>query len=65
MSPPTKERKKSFSSFNFKEACKYLQITYLQITELSRWTIESIPVPISGFFQQRLERLQVSDLEIF
>ncbi|MEL6352359.1 MAG: hypothetical protein AAFR58_11370 [Cyanobacteria bacterium J06627_28] len=60
MSPATKERKKSFSSFNFKEACKYLQIT-----ELSRWTIESAPVPISDFFQQRLERLQIFDLEDF
>ncbi len=60
MSPLTKERKKSFSSFTFKEACKYLGIT-----ELKRWTIEAKPVPISDFFQQRLERLQVFDLEDF
>ncbi len=60
MTPITKERKKSFSSFTFKEACKYLGIT-----ELKRWTIEAKPVPISDFFQQRLERLQVFDLEDF
>ena len=35
------------------------------ITELKRWTIETKPVPISDFFQQRLERLQVFDLEDF
>ncbi len=56
----TKERKKSFSSFTFKEACKYLGIT-----QLHRWTIEAAPVPISDFFQQRLDRLQVFDLEDF
>jgi hypothetical protein len=60
MSLVTKERKKSFSSFTYKEACKYLGIT-----ELKRWTIEAEPVPISDFFRQRLERLQRFDLEDF
>lgn len=56
----TKERKKSFSSFTYKEACKYLGIT-----ELKRWTIEAAPIPISDFFQERLDRLQKFDLEDF
>ncbi|MGD1952925.1 MAG: hypothetical protein ACFB14_25260 [Leptolyngbyaceae cyanobacterium] len=33
------------------------------VTELKRWTIEAEPVPVSDFFQQRLERLQRFDLE--
>lgn len=56
----TKERKKSFSSFTYKEACKYLNIT-----ELNRWTIEADPIPISDFFRQRLDRLKKFDLEDF
>ncbi|MEM8503712.1 MAG: hypothetical protein AAF716_11240 [Cyanobacteria bacterium P01_D01_bin.1] len=60
MSLTTKERKKSFSSFTYKEACKYLGIT-----ELKRWTIEAEPVPITDFFQERLNRLQKFDLEDF
>jgi hypothetical protein len=52
------ERKKSFSSFTYKEAFKQLAIA-----ELSRWSIEAEPVPISDFFRQRLERLQRFDLE--
>lgn len=60
MSPITKERKKSFSSFTYKEACKYLGIT-----ELKRWTIDADPLPITDFFHQRLDRLQKFDLEDF
>jgi hypothetical protein len=52
------ERKKSFSSFTYKEAFKHLGIT-----ELKRWAIGSAPIPISDFFKQRLERLQRFDLE--
>ncbi|NEP18762.1 MAG: hypothetical protein F6J97_17990 [Leptolyngbya sp. SIO4C1] len=58
MTQATQERKKSFSSFTYKEAFKYLGIT-----ELKRWTLAAEPVPISSFFQQRLERLQRFDLE--
>jgi hypothetical protein len=58
MSQATQNRKKSFSSFTYKEAFKYLGIT-----ELNRWTIEAEPVPVSDFFRQRLERLQRFDLE--
>ena len=54
----TKERKQSFLSFTYKEACKYLNIT-----ELKRWTIEADPIPISDFFRQRLDRFQKFDLE--
>jgi len=60
MAQTIKERKKSFSSFTYKEACKYLNIT-----ELNRWAIEAEPLPISDFFRQRLERLQKFDLEDF
>jgi hypothetical protein len=52
------ERKKSFSSFTYKEAFKQLGII-----ELQRWSIEAEPLPISDFFRQRLERLQRFDLE--
>jgi hypothetical protein len=53
-----RERKKSFSSFTYKEAFKYLGIN-----ELQRWSMVATPVPISDFFRQRLERLQRFDLE--
>ncbi|MFZ9738202.1 MAG: hypothetical protein ACO3EZ_09375 [Prochlorotrichaceae cyanobacterium] len=56
--PPS--RKKSFSSFTYPEACKALGIT-----TLTRWTLEAEPVPLSDFFQQRLERLQRFDLESY
>ncbi len=56
----TQQRKKSFSSFNYKAAFKQLGIT-----QLHRWTIEAEPVPISDFFRQRLDRLQRFDLESF
>jgi hypothetical protein len=58
MLPAIQERKKSFSSFTYKEAFKHLGIT-----ELKRWAIVSAPVPVSDFFRQRLERLQRFDLE--
>ncbi|WP_373547282.1 hypothetical protein [Chamaesiphon sp.] len=54
----TQERKKSFSSFSYKEAFQQLGIV-----ELQRWYIEAEPVAISDFFRQRLERLQRFDLE--
>ncbi len=56
--PIARERKKSFSSFTYKEAFKHLGIN-----ELQRWSICANPVPISDFFRQRLERLQRFDLE--
>jgi hypothetical protein len=52
------ERKKSFASFTYKEAFKQLGLT-----ELVRWPLQAEPVPISAFFQQRLDRLQRFDLE--
>jgi hypothetical protein len=58
MSETTQERKKSFSSFTYKEAFKQLGIS-----ELHPWTIEATPVPISDFFKQRLDRLQRFDLQ--
>ncbi len=54
----TQARKRSFSGFNYKGACKYLNLS-----ELKRWQLEAEPVPLSAFFQQRLERLQRFDLE--
>ncbi|MEO0989203.1 MAG: hypothetical protein AAFY20_27260, partial [Cyanobacteria bacterium J06639_14] len=55
----SQSRKRSFSSFTYKDAFKQLGIA-----ELQRWTIEAQPAPISSFFQQRLARLQRFDLEI-
>jgi hypothetical protein len=52
------ERKKSFSSFTYKEAFKQLGVL-----ELSRWSMKAESVPISDFFRQRLERLQRFDLD--
>lgn len=52
----TEAQKRSFSGFTHREACKHSSIT-----ELKRWTIEAEPIPISGFFQQRLDRLQRFD----
>lgn len=59
MTQATEERKKSFSSFTYKEAFKQLGVS-----ELQRWSISAEPVPISDFFRQRLERLQRFDLEV-
>jgi len=53
-------RKKSFSSFTYPEAFKSLGITALK-----RWTLEAEPVPLSDFFQQRLQRLEHFDLESY
>jgi hypothetical protein len=58
MTQTTQQRKKPFSSFSYREAFKHLGIT-----ELKRWSMKAEPVPISDFFQQRLERLQRFDLE--
>lgn len=58
MTQATQQRKKPFSSFTYRSAFKHLGIT-----ELKRWSIQAEPVPISSFFQQRLERLQRFDLE--
>lgn len=54
----TRERKKSFSSYTYKEAFKQLGIS-----ELQRWTLEADPVLPSDFFRLRLERLQRFDLK--
>lgn len=54
----TQERKKSFSSFTYKEAFQYVGIT-----NLNRWSLTAEPIPISDFFRERLERLQRFDLE--
>ncbi|MEO0770418.1 MAG: hypothetical protein AAFY72_13500, partial [Cyanobacteria bacterium J06649_4] len=54
----TKDRKKSFSSFSYKEAYKYLGIN-----KLKPWKLVAEPIPISDFFQQRLQRLQRFDLK--
>ncbi|MEB3214379.1 MAG: hypothetical protein VKL39_23730 [Leptolyngbyaceae bacterium] len=58
MTQATQQRKKPFSSFSYKDAFKHLGIT-----ELTRWQLTAEPIPLSDFFQQRLERLQRFDLE--
>ncbi len=58
MTEIAQERKKSFSSFTYKEAFKQLGVS-----ELERWSLVAESVPISDFFRQRLERLQRFDLE--
>jgi hypothetical protein len=58
MTPATPERKKSFSSFTYKEAFKHLGMR-----EMQRWSLVANPVPISDFFRQRLDRLRRFDLE--
>ena len=60
MAQATEDRKKSFSSFNFREACHYLSIE-----ALNPWKLEAQPVPISSFFKQRLDRLNRFDLDDF
>lgn len=52
------QKKRAFSSFTYREACKHLGIR-----ELRRWSIEARPVAIGDFFRQRLERLQRFDRE--
>ncbi|MEO1132177.1 MAG: hypothetical protein AAFX40_05650 [Cyanobacteria bacterium J06639_1] len=54
----TRERKKSFSSYTYKNAFKQLGIS-----ELKRWMLKAEPIPPSDFFRLRLERLQRFDLE--
>lgn len=58
MTQATQQRKKPFSSFTYKEACKHLGIT-----DLKRWEMAAEPVAVSDFFRQRLARLQRFDLE--
>lgn len=58
MTQATQARKKSFSSFTYREA-----LQHLGIGEVQRWQLVAEPVPISDFFRQRLDRLQRFDLE--
>lgn len=58
MTKTAQPRKKSFSSFSYKEAFKKLEIT-----ELQPWAIAAEPVAIADFFRQRLERLKRFDLD--
>ncbi len=58
MTPTTTPRKKSFSSFTYKEALKYLGVEDLMV-----WSFSAPPIPISDFFRQRLERLKRFDLD--
>ncbi len=58
MTQALQQRKRSFSSFTYKEAFQHLGVT-----ELQRWHLAADLVPLSDFFQQRLERLQRFDLE--
>lgn len=58
MTQATQQRKKPFSSFTYRDAFKHLGVT-----ELKRWTLTAEPVPVSGFFRERLDRLQRFDLE--
>lgn len=48
-----KSKKKNFSSFSSAEAFKHLQLT-----DLLPWHLEFIPVELSDFFKERLERLE-------
>ncbi|MEB3295403.1 MAG: hypothetical protein VKJ24_19790 [Synechococcales bacterium] len=49
----TKPKRKNFSSFNTKEAFKQLNLD-----ELTPWSFTVTPIPVSKFFQERLDRLQ-------
>lgn len=48
----TKRKRKNFSSFNKKEAFKQLNLADLQ-----PWSFAATPIPVSNFFQERLDRL--------
>jgi hypothetical protein len=48
-----KSKKKNFSSFTYAEAFKQLNLT-----DLIHWKIETKPVELSAFFQERLKRLE-------
>jgi predicted type IV restriction endonuclease len=52
-----KSKKKSFSSFKYNEAFKYLGVKQLNL-----WQIEGSSLEPSNFFQQYIERLQVFDI---
>jgi len=60
MTAITQKRKRSFSSFNYKEAFQQLEID-----SLIRWELRATAVPLSDFFKERLARLQRFDLECF
>jgi hypothetical protein len=49
----SKPKRKNFSSFNKKEAFKQLNIN-----ELTPWSFTAPPIPVSNFFQERLDRLK-------
>jgi hypothetical protein len=53
----TKPKKRSFSSFSYKEACQQVGITRLET-----WEVAFEPVAPSDFFRQHLERLKCFDL---
>jgi hypothetical protein len=55
-----KRAKKSFSSFNLKEAMKQLDIT-----DLIAWEFRVSPAAPSDFFHHRLKRLEVFDLQSY
>ena len=56
----TKPRKRRFSGFNYKQACKQLNLT-----EVTVWDLKTESVPASDFFQERLQRLQYFDLQSY
>ncbi len=49
----SKLKRKNFSSFNKKTAFKQLNID-----ELTPWSFTASPIPVSNFFQERLDRLK-------
>jgi hypothetical protein len=49
----SKPKRKNFSSFNKKAAFKQLNID-----ELMPWSFAATPIPVSNFFQDRLDRLK-------
>lgn len=55
--PKPKSKKRSFSSFGYRDAFKEVGIR-----QLYPWDISFVPTPASDFFQQHLERLRCFDL---
>lgn len=55
--PKSKPKKRSFSSFRYRDAFKEIGIT-----QLNSWKIDFASTPASDFFQQHLERLRCFDL---
>jgi hypothetical protein len=51
-------KKKSFSSFKYEEAFRFINLT-----ALNPWQIEFKPIQPSAFFNERLNRLQCFDLQ--